>query len=122
MTNEESEELQKSNRLEMQKNISASSIFNILVSFYQLKALIAVHGQENTKTFIDKILNVQIVADTNRKLETLCPFHDLDAVTREVLIGYAAPVIMLLTIIILYIMVKIVHCMKLCKRRRFNAI
>ena len=102
--------------------MSISTIFNILVSFYQLKALIAVQTNKTEKNktetkFIDKILNMEIVVRSSKSLEVLCPFHGFDAVMREVLNGYVIPLLMLVTITFLLLIIKFIKRYKPTKAR-----
>ena len=108
---EEREELQESTK--RRKEISVSSIFNLLVSFYQLKALLVIDSLQNTTTIIDQVLNMEIVVQSSKKLEVLCPFHGLNAVWREVFMGFASPLIMISFVSVVLLIVKFVKCFTL---------
>uniref|UniRef100_A0A7M5X9U0 Uncharacterized protein n=2 Tax=Clytia hemisphaerica TaxID=252671 RepID=A0A7M5X9U0_9CNID len=88
------------------KEISTSSIFNILVSFFQLKALITV--QSNEKTLIDRLMNMDIMVKSSEALDALCPFRGFNVVWREVLNGYTIPFLLLITIATLHLIVRLV--------------
>ncbi|XP_066916283.1 uncharacterized protein [Clytia hemisphaerica] len=69
-TNEEEEDPE-----EDKENCQFSSVFDIIYSFYQIKALITVATLDNT-SLVDRFFNVEIVLETTKKLEKLCPSHD----------------------------------------------
>ncbi|XP_066935564.1 uncharacterized protein [Clytia hemisphaerica] len=102
---DEMEELQAGDNRRKRKEISTSSIFNILVSFFQLKALITV--QSNEKTLIDKLMNMDIMVKSSEALNALCPFRGFNVVWREVLNGYTIPFLLLMTIANLHLIVKL---------------
>ena len=106
-TIDETEEQQETIHERKRKEISTSSIFNILVSFYQSKALITV--QNNDKTLIDKLINMDIMVKSSETLESLCPFKGFDVIWREVLNGYTIPFLMLMTIAILHLIAKLLR-------------
>ena len=103
--NHKTDEVHKIVHERKRKDNSSSSIFNILVSFYQLKALITV--QNNEKTFIDKLMNMDILVRTSEAMESLCPFKGFNAVWRETLNGFLTPFVMLTTIAILHLIIKL---------------
>ena len=77
--------------------ISISAVFNILISFYQIKSLFEINNRSGKGLqFIDDILNSRLIMTDN--LKSFCPFRMLDAVSKEVLTGYGLPLVMTLTI------------------------
>uniref|UniRef100_A0A7M5XKV8 Uncharacterized protein n=1 Tax=Clytia hemisphaerica TaxID=252671 RepID=A0A7M5XKV8_9CNID len=102
---DEMEELQAGDNRRKRKEISTSSIFNILVSFFQLKALITV--QSNEKTLVDKLMKMDIMVKSSEALDALCPFRGFNVVWREVLNGYTVPFLLLMTIATLHLIVKL---------------
>ena len=76
------------------------------MSFFQLKALITVENRDTATTLIDRFFNMEIIVQNSKKLEKLCPFHGFDAISREVLIGFTTPVVMMLILLVLQLIVR----------------
>ena len=97
-----------------EQNFSLSAIFSILVSFYQIKSLVKIDSSSSGKYFIDDILNLRFFMI--EKLETYCPFINLDTVTKEILRGFGNPIVMILTLVVILIFCR---CYKV--RHRFSS-
>ena len=78
--------------------ISLSCIFNILVSFYQLKSLITLKNTRQNTGFIDQFFNIEFISRSRKHMQYLCPLEDITVVQRELLMGYINPLIMVLTV------------------------
>ena len=55
---------------------------------------------------------MEIVVQSNKRLEALCPFRGINVIWREFFMGYMAPVIMVSTIAILQLIISIIKCYK----------
>ena len=94
---------------------SFSAIFSILVSFYQIKSLVEINRSSSGRlSFIDNILNLRFLM--MEKLESYCPFINLDTITSEVLKGYGVPFVM---VTFLAIMLTLCGCFKV--RNKFSS-
>ena len=99
------------------KSYSVSAIFNILVSFYQIKSLIKVEQGSSSKgklSFIDDIMNLRF--QMNQNLNRFCPFINLDTLTKEALRGYGIPFIMVVSLVIMLLLFR---CLRV--RDRFTS-
>ena len=87
------------------KTYSISAIFNILVSFYQIKSLVEVERDSSSPSklsFIDDIMNLRF--QMNQDLNRFCPFIDLDTITKEAIRGYGIPAVMITSLIAMWLM------------------
>ena len=77
-----------------------SAVFNIVMTFYQLKELITVKSTqtERSNIYIDKIFNIEWVADGRKQFENQCPFTDMTVIHRMLLMGYVNPILMIFTV------------------------
>ena len=71
------------------------------MSVPRLKALITVKGQVNDGNYIvDQIFDIKLVSKGKEDFEQICPFDGLDVLTRDFLMGYVNPAIMVLTVLL----------------------
>ena len=83
------------------KEISYGAIFNVLVSFYQLKSLLQIPIDNKDNAFyisgVSDFFNLNIMLQTTDKY---CPTRDTDAAYRDFLKNFFFPVCMILTILV----------------------
>ena len=100
-----SEQTSKQTQTKFPKEISYSAIFNVLVSFYQLRNLLQIpvddKGDSSYTSAISDFFNLNIMIQTTDKY---CPTRDTDAVYRDFLKNFLLPVFMISSILVaLYI-------------------
>ncbi|XP_066926100.1 uncharacterized protein [Clytia hemisphaerica] len=97
----------------IRKEISFTAIFNIVMTFYQLKALITVKGvnesNNNNNLGIDQIFNIEWITKGREELKHLCSFKGMTVTTNMFLIGYGSPIIMLLTVVFCLLICKLIN-------------
>ena len=91
-----SEPNSKQTQTKLPKEISYSAIFNVLVSFYQLRSLLQVpaddKGDSSYISAVSDFFNLNIMIQTTDKY---CPTRDTDAVYRDFLKNFLLPVFMI---------------------------
>ena len=96
-----SEPTSKQTQTNFPKEISYSAIFNVLVSFYQLRSLLQIPVDDSGDSFytsaISNIFNLNVMIQTADKY---CPTRDTDAVYRDFLKNFLLPVFMISTILV----------------------
>ena len=57
-----------------QKELSLSAIFNIVMTFYQLKALVTVQStnESDSNAYIERLFNIELISKGRVELENLC--------------------------------------------------
>ena len=100
-----SEPNSKQTQTKIPKEISYSAIFNVLVSFYQLRSLLQIPIDDKIDSFytsaVSDFFNLNIMLQTADKY---CPTRDTDAVYRDFLRSFLLPVFMISSILVaLYI-------------------
>jgi len=104
--------------LESEDSFSFSGIFNILVSFYQIKSLIQIQPSSSTITIIDNIFDAKIFATNTQQMEAYCPFETIDVISRETLAGYGFSIIMVTTVLLALVLRKCAYKLQL----RFSSV
>ena len=106
-----------------QKEISLSAIFNIVMNFYQLKALVTVQGGKKgneTNLILDHIFNIEWITEGRKEFDHLCPFDEMTVIHRSLLLGYIYPLTMVLTVLLCLTAFKIWSSLKcLNKNKQF---
>ena len=96
-----SEPISKQTQTKFPKEISYSAIFNVLVSFYQLRSLLQIpvddKGESSYTSAVSDFFNLNIILKTTDKY---CPTRDTDAVHRDFLKNFLLPVFMISTILV----------------------
>ena len=96
-----SEPTSKQTQSKFPKEISYSAIFNVLVSFYQLKSLLKIpvddKGDPSYTSSVSNFFNLNIMIQTTDKY---CPTRNTDAVYRDFLKNFLLPVFMISTILV----------------------
>ena len=96
-----SEPSSKQTQTKFPKEISHSAIFNVVVSFYQLRSLLQIpvddKDDSNYASAISDFFNLNIMIQTTDKY---CPTRDTDAVYRDFLKNFLLPVLMISGILI----------------------
>ena len=96
-----SETNSKQTQTKFPKEISCSAIFNVLVSFYQLRSLLQVpvddKGDSSYISAVSDFFNLNIMIETADKY---CPTRDTDPVYRDFLKNFLLPVFMISSILI----------------------
>ena len=91
----------KQTQTKIPKEISYGAIFNVLVSFYQLRSLLQIPTDYKGNTFyisgVSNFFNLNIMLQTTDKY---CPTRDTDAVYRDFLKNFFFPVCMISTILV----------------------
>ena len=107
-----------------QKEISLSAIFNNVMTFFQLKALITVKGatSDDNHAFLDQIFNIEWVAEGRKEFENLCPFYDMTVIHRMFMMGYLNPITMVLTLLFCLLTCKLLNIIRsVLRSENFNA-
>ena len=96
-----SETNSKQTQTKFPKEICHGAIFNVLVSFYQLRSLLQIGTDEKGNAFYTSTLsdffNLNIMLQTTDKY---CPTRDTDAVYRDFLKNFLFPIFMITTILV----------------------
>ena len=103
------------------KEISVSATLNIIMTFYQLKALVVVknHNNNNNNLFVDQIFNIEWIAKGRKEFEYICPFESVNVLVQESMIGFMNPLVMVLTVLISLLLCRLLTCLK-CSSRDKN--
>ena len=101
----DSESNSKQTQTKIPKEISYSAIFNVLVSFYQLRSLLQIPVDDKSDpsytSAVSDFFNLNIMLQT---ADRYCPTRDTDAVYRDFLKNFLLPVFMISSILVaLYI-------------------
>ena len=93
------------------KELSLSAVFNIVMTFYQLKALVTVKSTNeninNNNAIIESLFNIELISKGRTELEQLCAFHGVTVIMRNSLKGFGTPIIMFLSVLIFHIASKL---------------
>ena len=96
-----SEPNNKQTQTNFPKEISYSAIFNVLVSFYQLRSLLQIPVDDKSNTSyisaVSDFFNLNIVLQTTDKY---CPTRDTDAVYKDFLKNFLRPISMISIILV----------------------
>ena len=88
--------------------MSVSALFTILVSFYQLKSVLAVEGNETETGLIENVFNLDFIVSGRNEFNVLCASSSLTAVWKELLKGYFSTIAVLSLIFFAFIVAKFV--------------
>ena len=100
---------QAEEKQEKKPHFTASGIFTLIVSFYQIKQLIRVDGQYKNFSFITfftNCLNLEIVAVT---YSSYCPMSKLNAVSKSFIKSYLLTATLLIVCLINYFISEVFH-------------
>ena len=77
-----------------EKELSLSAVFNIVMTFYQLKALVTVktNNDNSANAVIERFFNIELVSKGRAELDQLCAFHGVTVVFRDFLKGFGTTV------------------------------
>ena len=107
----------KQTQTKFPKEISYSAIFNVLVSFYQLKSLLKIpvddKGNSSYTSALSNFFNLNIMIQSTDKY---CPTRDTDAVYRDFLKNFLLPIFMISTI---FVALKIKNIFRIIRKYTF---
>ena len=110
----------KQTQTKFPKEISYSAIFNVLVSFYQLRNLLKIpvddKGNSSYASTVSNFFNLNIMIQSTDKY---CPTRDTNAVYRDFLKNFLLPVVMISTI---FVALKIQNIFRITRKHIFRGI